>query len=355
MKRKRLHYIDQAKAIGILLIVLGHVSYMTGPCKNTGSYFKISIFYMTSGLLTFLHDSDGQSRSAGKDILHKMKTLLIPYFFYSLLALLWQYHVSSMNGNGYTDLYGQILETVTFRGVSTLWFLPTLFFAFVLHDCFRALLKNRNRILRVIVCAVVLCFIPFWIIHVSHNPVYDTPVIDVKYFLSLTIYRSLAAFWFFEISYLFLDRLTDLPGWFHGIVLAGSLLFVNVIGYSQIDFNMFRFGERPLLFFLMGLVFSCSIIGLLRKADLSLKPLSYIGKASLFIMATHAPLPILTDCENLVMKWIPQQSVINGKYIIYVAVTFVMVMTVELILYRIWKIIKKAVRNISFLSFLKYC
>lgn len=56
---QRLGWVDEAKGIGILLIVLGHTSYLFGPVSNVASYFKIAIFYVISGYLTSLHAGRG--------------------------------------------------------------------------------------------------------------------------------------------------------------------------------------------------------------------------------------------------------------------------------------------------------
>lgn len=85
----RIQYIDQAKTIGILLIVLGHISYIYGPVNNTASYFKISIFYIISGLFAYFGDGKREKMVNCMKLLHiKRKTLLIPYCFYSIVALL---------------------------------------------------------------------------------------------------------------------------------------------------------------------------------------------------------------------------------------------------------------------------
>lgn len=48
---KRLDHIDEAKGIGMLLIVLGHISTSWGWISDWASYFKISIFFVISGYL----------------------------------------------------------------------------------------------------------------------------------------------------------------------------------------------------------------------------------------------------------------------------------------------------------------
>ena len=79
--KKRLEYVDAAKGIGMLLIVLGHISSSWGIISNWGSYFKISIFYVISGYMQFKSKKE-------LCIAKKAKSILIPYVFFSVISLI---------------------------------------------------------------------------------------------------------------------------------------------------------------------------------------------------------------------------------------------------------------------------
>lgn len=118
---------------------------------------------------------------------------------------------------------------------------------------------------------------------------------------------------------------------------------------------MLHFETYAILFFVMGLVFYCSIIGILRAANYKLHTLSRIGRASLFIMTAHEPLPILSICSKVMTRIIPKQSEINVKYIAYCSMTLILVLIVESVGFDAWKKTKRYVRSSKYLVFLKYC
>lgn len=293
MKKHRLKYIDQAKAIGIILIVLGHISYFYGPVNNTASYFKISIFYIISGLLTYQNEFKGISNiKFVESVKHKAKTLLIPYCFYSALALFWLLILGIIK-NDFAPLSKGILQTITFRGISTLWFLPSLFLAFVFHDCWGKMVCSiRNNYVRAALYIALIIVVPITMIKLSALPFFEINLIGPIYYICLTLGKGIVAFWFLEIGYIGVTKVISLPAILHVVAFGGGAVFVNIIHPSCIDFNMFEFGTYPILFFSMGIVFSCAIIGLLKASKIKEMVLNRIGLASLFIMATHEPLPI---------------------------------------------------------------
>ncbi len=151
MLNKRLNYIDQAKAIGILLIVLGHISYIWGDLSYFASYFKISIFYIISGFIASLN-----SNTINLNL--KAKSLLIPYFFYSLLFFITRIVKGVISSTTLESLGIILIDVLSLRGISTLWFLPSFSIEYGL------------------------------------------------YCILLTLLKGMVAYWFFEISYLFFRK-----------------------------------------------------------------------------------------------------------------------------------------------------
>lgn len=77
MKKVRLEYIDILKGIGIVLVVLGHIT------KDRELFqfiyaFHMPLFFIVSGY--FLHEKKNF-------IISQAKSLLIPYFVFGILSL----------------------------------------------------------------------------------------------------------------------------------------------------------------------------------------------------------------------------------------------------------------------------
>ena len=50
-KSKRIDYLDMAKEIGILLVIIGHISYVSEPVRQYISTFHMPLFFVISGML----------------------------------------------------------------------------------------------------------------------------------------------------------------------------------------------------------------------------------------------------------------------------------------------------------------
>lgn len=64
--RERLNYIDQAKGIGILLIMIGHVSFNYGMISIPAAYYKIVLFYVISGMMISLNEKPNPPAMLGR-------------------------------------------------------------------------------------------------------------------------------------------------------------------------------------------------------------------------------------------------------------------------------------------------
>ncbi|WP_261379745.1 acyltransferase family protein [Bacillus licheniformis] len=88
--QKRIEWIDVSKGVGIILVVLGHTP--TPDWLKTFIFaFHMPLFFFLSGLV--YHDGNMTFTSF---LLKKIKTLLLPYFIFSVLAYLFWVLVESI-------------------------------------------------------------------------------------------------------------------------------------------------------------------------------------------------------------------------------------------------------------------
>lgn len=119
MEKKRLEWLDMAKGIAIILMVLGHTS-IPDRLSNFIFAFHMPLFFIASGWCT-----NWAKENYGVFVLKKLRTLGIPFLVYSICVILiaWfaEYHEigwRSVLANGWEGY--------------ALWFVPVLFFSLVI-------------------------------------------------------------------------------------------------------------------------------------------------------------------------------------------------------------------------------
>ena len=140
---KRLEYIDIAKGIGILLVVVFHCK--IGDVSHLHNYvysFHMPLFFLLAGLCF-------STRYDFKDFVTKRtERLLVPCFFFVII------HVAVSCVVHYQNPYEDVLSKLPMHIPGALWFLPVLFISEVL--CFPLIckLKRSARILGVILFGI---------------------------------------------------------------------------------------------------------------------------------------------------------------------------------------------------------
>ena len=139
--RKRYRQLDYAKALGILLVVLGHTIYeisKNGINTNFGNHlnnwiycFHMPLFFVLSGLGLYLKYKEYKSIDFFKEINNLSQKLLIPYAFWSFFYLIGTILSSVVITKKIiiSMILGRIYSFITLRGAAPIWFLSALFLA----------------------------------------------------------------------------------------------------------------------------------------------------------------------------------------------------------------------------------
>lgn len=118
---ERIQWIDMAKGIGILLMVLGHTG-ISAIFHNWIYSFHMPLFIIISGVFF------NTKKSHNEILKSRVKTLLLPYFFFMILLYVSTFVIHSE--------YWQTPDFLNYfmNGSGTaIWFLPVLFFCNVLY------------------------------------------------------------------------------------------------------------------------------------------------------------------------------------------------------------------------------
>lgn len=149
---KRIDSVDILRAVGILIMVMGHVGF-GGKFDRYIHSFHMPIFFLISGFLFVSRKEIG----VGKLIAKRAKRLLIPYVFYAIL----NYIFWLLLGPEPEKLwYEPLIKAVTYNTsglpiCGALWFLTAMFFAEAFYVILDRLIKNSTvRTVLVIALAV---------------------------------------------------------------------------------------------------------------------------------------------------------------------------------------------------------
>lgn len=296
--KQRLDYIDMSKGIAILIVVYYHITQDNADVfSNWCGCIMIPLFFVCTGFLMALKQEEKNVKAF---IIKNLKSIMYPYLTFSLVAYAFYSLWNIAHGTfELSELLSRVKDGVLLFGYSVLWFLPTLFFA---KTVYYIICKNKMLLAVVGVMAIVLSS--------GYSVLYseklnDTLLGDISAFLIRillgVLFISFGAF----LNGLLKNHLKK------GIkvyiisllcLIASVLLMVNNPG---IDFRCIHLScglkdlsllSNPLCFFTAAFLSCYSVItGFYCINDYAgyLKPLSFFGKNSLCIFATHTTLFVI--------------------------------------------------------------
>lgn len=318
---KRIEFIDIARGIGILLVVLGHNDFgYISPFAHQVIYsFHMPLFFFLSGY--FLNAATG----FGDFVVKRFNSLLKPYYFTIFMVYFMSISFGIM---GFQTALRRIVKSLYASGYYLdwvqLWFLPHLFvvslYAFVFYKL-TARLGNRFLrwavlILTLLVASLFLqSFYPFSVSIFGRS----YTLFGLPFSLDLML---LSGFFFIlggEIRRLASDRTFDSP-----LLLLGSgstLILLNIYFDYRIDFNT-RLYESFIVNTAEAVIGILFILTLSRQIDLQSRRLAsffkYFGRISLILLIFHVPIQDLW--AQKIMAVINNQSLsIWGGFIMGVA------------------------------------
>jgi len=307
----RLNYIDFAKGIGIILVILAHISYLSEPGRIFIVSFHMPLFFVISGLLIYMKKEE--TRDMADLVKAKARRMMLPYFLYSVAGILIYivYYLLTGRDGGFPTVISDIVQTLTLYGFSVMWFLPAIFGAELL---FILLLKKKKlpAALTVILAAIAMILN----IHLENaNALYGTEtVFSVFHLIAVMLLRIPVCASFVAAGY-YIAKLWDKPAHlgpaifgrltipadiFIGIDLIGlTAVLSRLNGVTDLHFLIFN---NVVFYYLAAISGSFGLILLCKALEGAaalppLKLLSYFGKNSLIIMVTHLNFYVLLCAE----------------------------------------------------------
>ena len=268
----RLHWVDQARGWSIFLVVYGH----NFPAIEPYIYsVHVPLFFFISGMF---HKAPLSKFS----LIHRAKTLLVPYFSWaSMLYIFWLFVGKNFGKSSALDLspwdnllgifYAQGGQQYMDWGIP-LWFLPCIFMVFVLYGWLWRIIPTR--------------FMDSAVLFLGLLGLLWSKFVDIS--LPWSIDVAMVALIFYRLGHLLKEPLKALSIK-NSIAILAIMLSIHLTTFylnpEKIDMYRSIYGN-PILFLLSGAAGSMVYLLMFRLLP-QLKILAYLGQHSIVILATH--------------------------------------------------------------------
>lgn len=277
---KRMEYVDVAKGIGIVSMLVGHHIQGAELLVKWIYSFHMPLFFLLTG---YLYETRKRRAEVGAALFRKQaERLLYPYLTFSVLMLLWKFVFHVVCGVPYTngeDPFGvMVLNALTTNGVHALWFLPAMFWA---STAYLILSSREHPVWLLPVLSILAAIILSKLTHL--------PVIHESAFFRPVNYaaRAVLGLSFICLGACYAKR--DLSG----VRLMLIALFASVLfGLLNEDVSMFgSYIGNPVYYYLAALGGCVFILCLSKRISGFARLMSFLGKNSLIVMATDLSFP----------------------------------------------------------------
>lgn len=153
----RLEWVDAAKGLGIVLVIIAHV-WTRGPVRDFIYSFHMPLFFLLSGYMS-------KPRPMGDFLRKQWLAMAVPYIAFLLSLALFDVVFENMRGHhaifrdGYDAARRLMLGGSELRGPFTIfWFTPCLFFARVAQNAIGQAIPNPRDWRWIIVAAMMTAF-----------------------------------------------------------------------------------------------------------------------------------------------------------------------------------------------------
>lgn len=302
MTKERIHYFDLAKGIGIILVVLGHLEFISMPLRYFIVSFHMPMFFIISGMLIQITCEESKDR---KEIVkRKFKRMMIPYISFSILYFFIEIIYFKLTGlSSWETIFDNLYQSVCLHGVSVLWFLPAIFFGEIMFLFIRKRFSHTATVSIVFFLSMIMYFA-----NNGEKCLYalyaETPIYSHLHYLIVMVIRCFFSMAFicigYYLYYLIKDRKTSSP-WelLLGIAFMGITVYLSQVN-GGVDLHFLVF-SNVFLYLATSVLGSMGVILICRSLErfshsIPCRIIEYYGVNSLIVMATHINSYVLYFC-----------------------------------------------------------
>lgn len=278
IKNKRILWIDISKGIGIILVLIGHVS--QNQYINSFIYsFHMPLFFIISGYLY---------NDKPKYIRKKIKSILIPYLFLAIISFIYWYFIERYLREQDIKPLNAFFNIWLAKGGDTnyvfnvaLWFLPCLFVTELIFHFLIKRIKNTRVLFLIIFLFSIIGYgyarfefirLPFGI---------DIAFIAIGFYFLGYLWRYNGEKFFKQSNLNTIKKI---------IISCLCFIIVTIISLlgNSMDMNNLKYPIYPLIY--LTPIIATFMIYLISNMLNKDRILSYIGANTLIIMGIHEPI-----------------------------------------------------------------
>jgi Fucose 4-O-acetylase and related acetyltransferases len=303
MEQRRIKWVDVAKGIGIIAIILCH-SPIPGNLLRFVLSFNVPLFFFLSG---YTFKMKGTFYSF---VRKRIRSLIVPYLLFSVIFYLFWFVIERRLLSGVSEvnpikplvgiLYANNIDSYMIYDV-VLWFIPCLFITEVLFYMLSKITVNSKRILIMLSLFVLIGFVD------SHYMEFRLPWgIDIAF----------VAVVFYGTGYIlknFKYKMDNMKIWFKIMIIAASIAVAVIISHKNSFVYMYNNEYGNYVYFYIaayGGITACIFIAIILSKS---RILSYIGRNTLIILIMHPKvLMLLSFSFHRLFHLVIQNSFIFG-------------------------------------------
>ncbi len=280
--KKRIEWIDTAKGIGLICVILGHLGV---PYLSTWIYtFHMPLFFFLSGAVF-----SGEKYSFTEYVKRKLKSLVLPYFTLGGGIFLFFGIVYAVQGQPLSAYVQMLKDFLTQERYWTVWFLACLFLVEVIYYGLYALCGKHPLVATAL--SLLLCVFGLLRYHLGWGS------------LPWNLDVALVAQFFFHCGYLLKGQYHRLSGIGQmnllkkGIIALGLLALNAIPGFlcirvsgESLDMSIGMYGNEILTFLS---AFAGIFLIIFLSHTLHHKCLTWLGRNTMIIFAWHSRIIIV--------------------------------------------------------------
>ena len=284
MKKTRLVYIDIAKGIGILLVLLGHLLNNGHWLKSVIYTFHMPLFFIVSGMVL-------RPQPVIKKIRNRITDVLVPYFIWALIFSGFSFKKLMYIG------YGTIAGLLKAGSSGVLWFLVCMFFASIFSQIivtYTEKKKHRSFVLAAFMVITLVISMAMSFFHYKimiHGATLGYPwSMDIVFLaMSFMIFGRLAV----DMKQMIPEELK----WYHLLIFVAlaAISLVGIMHKAEPGYPQMATGRvgNYIVFFVVACAVVTGVIGISRFLEKT-GPLSallvWLGQNSMGIFLIHRTL-----------------------------------------------------------------
>jgi fucose 4-O-acetylase-like acetyltransferase len=265
----RLAWVDAAKGVGILLVIAGHV-WTRGPVRDAIYAFHMPLFFLLSGYMV-------RPQPMIPLTLRQARILLIPFAAFSFLLIGADFLIEGLRGvrpifpSLAAGIRAILFDTETLRGPFTiLWFVPCLFFARLLWNLIALFMRDAADWRWPVLIAALLAGAHVIAARTAASP------LGV-----MAVPAALAMFWAGQFW-----RARP-PGLWLTLLLLVPLALLTLLWLPPVNLKAGDYGVPLVSLAGAAAVSMLLCLGMARLPHGFIRPLAWLGQASLVIMYVH--------------------------------------------------------------------